>query len=320
MAGSASNPVAVYGAMAANFTIAVIKFGAALLTGSSAMFSEGVHSLVDTGNQLLILLGIRRSRKPADARHPFGYGKELYFWSLIVAMLLFGIGGGIAVYEGVTHLQHPGALENPTWTYVVLAIAFVVEGAAFYVALRELRKETGDQSLWQAVRGSKNPAVFTVLIEDTAAGLGLIVAFLGVFLGHRLHNPYLDGVASLVIGLILAVMAVFLAFESKGLLLGESASPALVRAVRQLVTADPAVRGAADPLTMHFGPDQVLLNLDVQFRDDLSAAEVATAVDRLERAIREAQPSVTRIFIEAEALTGSQAGSQATAPTVTDAS
>lgn len=302
MAGSSSNPVAVYGAMAANFFIAVIKFGAALLTGSAAMFAEGVHSLVDTGNQGLILLGIKRSRKPADKRHPFGYGKELYFWSLIVAMLLFGIGGGIAVYEGISHLRHPSELGNPTLTYVVLAVAFVVEGLAFAVALHELRKEMGDETTWQAVRSSKNPAIFTVLVEDTAAGLGLIVAFLGVFLGHQLNNPYLDGVASLVIGLILAVMAVFLAYESKGLLLGESASPSLVRAVHALVEADPAVQDAAEPLTMHFGPKQILLNLDVAFREGLSATELTGAVERLEHSIRETQPEVTRIFIEAKAL------------------
>lgn len=304
MAGSSANPIAVYGAIAANLSIAIIKFGAALLTGSSAMFSEGVHSLVDTSNQLLILLGITRSRKPADKHHPFGYGKELYFWSLIVAMLLFGIGGGISIYEGVMHLQHPGELTNPTWSYVVLAIAFVVESAAFYIALRELRKEMGETSIWQAVRASKNPAIFTVLVEDAAATLGLAVAFLGVFLGHQFNNPYLDATASLIIGVILAVMAIFLTSESKGLLLGESASPALVRSVHRLVEADSDIKGAADPLTMHFGPSQILLNLDVQFREELSSAEVVAAVDRLESAIRAAHPSVKRIFIEAEALRG----------------
>ena len=304
MAGPSGSILAVYGAIAANFIIALTKFGASFLTGSSAMLSEGIHSLVDTGNQLLILLGIRRSRRPADREHPYGYGKELYFWSLIVAMLLFGVGGGMSFYEGVRHLRHPGPLQDPTWNYVVLGIAVFVEAGAWWLALRELLRTRGDRSLWQALRASKDAAVYTVLAEDTAAILGLLVAFLGIWLGHRYDNPVFDGAASIVIGLILACVAVFLAYESRGLLIGESADPDVVRGIRALAEAEPGVERAGMPLTMHLGPDQILLNLDVQFRSDLSAAEVVHTVDRIEQAIRDAHPQVRRIFIEAEALRG----------------
>ena len=300
MAGHSDKPTAVYAAAGANFIIAITKFVAAGFTGSSAMLSEGVHSVVDTGNQLLILLGIRRSTKPADDHHPFGYGKELYFWSLIVAMLLFGIGGGISFYEGVRHLRHPSEMGDPTWNYVVLGIAVVVEFFAWWIALRALLATRGKRSIWRALRDSKDPAIFIVLGEDTAAMLGLVVAFLGVFLGHQLDMPILDGVASLVIGVILALVAVFLAYESKGLLLGESAGETVVKGVRALAERDPAVERVGRPLTMHLAPRQILLNLDVQFRPELSAAEVTGAVDRLEQTIRAEHPDIKRIFIEAE--------------------
>lgn len=302
MANPSGSTVAVYGAIAANFIIALTKFAAAFLTGSSAMLSEGIHSLVDTGNQLLILLGISRSKKPADDKHPFGYGKELYFWSLIVAMLLFGLGGGMSFYEGIKHIQHPVSLTDPTWNYVVLAIAVVVEGIAWWIALKELLKTRGEKSLWHALRASKDPAVYTVLAEDTAAILGLFVAFLGVFLGHRLDNPYFDGGASIVIGVILTAVAVFLAYESKGLLVGESADKSVIEHIRYLATAEPGVERVGTPLTMYLSPDQVLLNLDVQFRRDLPASEVMSAVERMEQAIRKEHPQIKRIFIEAEAL------------------
>jgi cation diffusion facilitator family transporter len=288
--------------MFANFAIAVIKFAAAFFTGSAAMFSEGVHSLVDTGNQLLLLLGLARSRRPADEFHPFGYGKELYFWSLIVAVLLFGIGGGVSVYEGVSHLRHPGVLEDPTWNYVVLAIALVCEGASWLLALRELGHEGKGRGFWRAVRSSKDPSIYTVVAEDSAALTGLVVAFLGVFLGHQFRIPALDGLASLLIGVILALVAIFLVYESRGLLVGESADREVVAHLRELAAADPAVVRALPPLTMHLGPDQILLNLDLQFRSDLSAAQVAAAIDRIERAVRGEHPEVKRIFVEAQAL------------------
>lgn len=302
MAGHSGSTVAVYGAMAGNLAIAIVKFVVAAITGSSAMLSEGIHSVVDTGNQLLILLGIRRSKRAPDETHPFGYGKELYFWSLIVAMLLFALGGGLSFYEGIRNLQHPRGLESAGLSYAVLGIAAVIEGAAWTVAARALLATKGEQSFWQAVRRSKDPAIYTVLAEDTAALLGLLVAFLGVLLGQRTGNPLFDGGASMVIGVILALVAVFLARESKGLLIGEGADPAVVRDIRRLVSAEADVERLATPLTMYLAPDQVLLNLDVAFRKDLSSAEVAAAIDRIEKAIRSAHPQIRRIFVEVETL------------------
>lgn len=303
MASDASeNPVVVYAAIAANLIIAAAKFVAAYFSGSSAMLSEGIHSLVDTGNESLLLLGIQRSRKPADDLHPFGHGMELYFWSLIVAIALFGIGGGMSFYEGVTHLQHGVAVADPRWSYAVLAIAFVAEGTSWTIALRRLLKERQGRSLWHTIRYSKDPSVYTVLAEDSAALLGVVVAFLGVFIGHRFKVPYADGGASIVIGMILAAVALFLAYESRSLLMGESADTRVVQRIRKLAQADPAVLHVLRPLTMYFGPREVLLNLEVEFQPDLSAHEVAAAVDRLESQIRHEEPAIKRIFIEAESL------------------
>jgi cation diffusion facilitator family transporter len=306
---SSERPITVYGAIAANAVIGVSKFAAGIVSGSSAMLSEAIHSVVDTGNELLLLLGIHRSRKPADELHPFGHGKELYFWSLIVAILLFGLGGGMSIYEGISHLRHPAVIKDPTWNYVVLGIAFIAEGTSWAIALNKLlaRRKAG-QGIWQTVRASKNPAVFVVLAEDSAALLGILVAFLGVLLGHTLRNPYLDGAASIIIGLILATVAGFLSYETRDLLVGESADADVLQSIRRLAEADPAVVGVSRPLTMHFGPDQVLLNLDIEFRPDLSASEITAAVDRLEAGIRKERPSIKRIFIEAESLKGQAKG------------
>lgn len=303
--GASERPITVYGAIAANAVIGVSKFAAGIISGSSAMLSEAIHSVVDTGNELLLLLGIHRSKKPADELHPFGHGKELYFWSLIVAILLFGLGGGMSIYEGISHLRHPAVIKDPTWNYVVLGIAFIAEGTSWAIALNKLlKRRKAGQGIWEAVRASKNPAVFVVLAEDSAALLGIVVAFLGVLLGHTLSNPYLDGAASIIIGLILATVAAFLSYESRDLLVGESADADVLQAIRRLAEADPAVVGVSRPLTMHFGPDQVLLNLDIEFRPDLSASEITAAVDRLEAGIRKERPSIKRIFIEAESLRG----------------
>lgn len=299
---SSKKPITVYGAMAANFAIAVTKFIAAIFTGSSAMLSEGIHSMVDTGNQILLLLGIRLSKKPADEKHPFGYGKEVYFWGLIVAILLFGIGGGMSVYEGLIHMRHPHEIANPMWNYIVLGLAAVFEGTAFSIALAELliRKEDGE-TFWEAVRSSKDPAIFVVLAEDAAALTGLTVAAFGVYLGHKYNNPYVDGIASIIIGCILAGVAFLLAYESRDLLIGESIRHGTLKSIDRLVHANPAVEKARRPLTMHFGPNEVLLNLDVQFRQQLSSSQIAAAVDRLENTIRRKHPEIKRIFIEAEA-------------------
>ncbi len=298
----AQSKKAVYAAIVGNLAIAVMKFAAAALTGSSAMLSEGIHSLVDTGNGGLLLLGIRLSRKPADATHPFGYGKELYFWSLIVAVTIFGVGGGISIYEGVLHLLHPQPLEDPTWSYVVLGLAFVFEAIVLYIALMQFLAEKGEQGVWQSIRTSKDPTTFVVVFEDTAALLGLVVAFLGIYLAHRLGNPYLDGAASVVIGVILCSVAAFLAYESKSLLVGEGADPQTLESISALAEADSAVEAIERPLTMHFGPDTVLLTFNARFGASVSAAEAEAAVLRLEQVIQEKHPEITHIFIEARSL------------------
>ncbi len=298
MPSSQEKPITVYGAIIANLSIAVIKFIVAYFSGSSAMLSEGIHSVADTGNQALLLLGIKLSQRPPDDSHPFGYGKERYFWSLIVAIILFAIGAGMSFYEGITHILNPSKLENPTWNYVVLGAAAIFEGISFSIALRELLRKKGEENIWQAIHQSKDPSIFVVLFEDSAALAGLFVAFLGVFLGHQLDNHYFDGGASLVIGLILAVMAILLAYESRELLLGEGMQSERVNSIREIVAKDPGVKQVYRLLSMHFGPQEVLLNLDVEFQEGLSSDETATTIDRIEKDIQEHHPEVRNIFIE----------------------
>lgn len=302
MPSSQEKPITVYGAIIANLSIAVIKFIVAYFSGSSAMLSEGIHSVADTGNQALLLLGIKLSQRPPDDSHPFGYGKERYFWSLIVAIILFAIGAGMSFYEGITHILNPSKLENPTWNYVVLGAAAIFEGISFSIALRELLRKKGEENIWQAIHQSKDPSIFVVLFEDSAALAGLFVAFLGVFLGHQLDNHYFDGGASLVIGLILAVMAILLAYESRELLLGEGMQSERVNSIREIVAKDPGVKQVYRLLSMHFGPQEVLLNLDVEFQEGLSSDETATTIDRIEKDIQEHHPEVRNIFIESEKL------------------
>jgi len=297
-------PIAVYGAMAGNAIIAVAKGVAAFFTGSSAMFSECVHSLVDTANEGLLLLGLHRAKRRPDAHHPFGYGKELYFWSLIVAIVLFGIGGGISFFEGVTHVTgHVSeSSASPAWNYAVIGIALVSEGTSWTIALRELLPAFKAQGVLSALRGTKDPTVVTVLLEDSAALLGLLFAFLGVLLSQLTGSPIFDGVASMLIGLTLASVSAFLAFESRSLLIGETADPAVVAGIREIAAEDSDVAIVGRPLTMHFGPSEVLLNLDVRFRPELSSERIMSVIDRLEQAIRGRYPEIRRIFIEAESL------------------
>lgn len=297
-----NSKVAIYAAIAANTGIAISKFVAASITGSSAMISEGIHSVVDTGNGLLLLYGIRQSKKAPDVQHPFGHGKELYFWSLIVAILIFSIGGGMSFYEGITHIRHPQPLTDPTWNYVVLGLASIFESVALYLALKQFNLTRTEPNFFKAIRASKDPSNFAVIFEDTAALLGLVIAALGVYLGHELNNPYFDGAASLVIGLILSAIAGLLAYESKGLLIGEGASPSVVESLGEIIRAEPTVLSARPPLTMHFGPNEVFLALDVNFQPNLTALEIEQAVVQLEKNIRLTHPDVKRIFIEARAL------------------
>jgi cation diffusion facilitator family transporter len=302
MAAPPQSKVAVYAAIIGNVAISLIKFVAAALTGSSAMLSEGIHSLVDTGNGGLLLLGMKKSERPPDEGHPFGHGKELYFWSLLVAISVFGIGGGLSTYEGIQHLLHPHPLHSATVNYVVLAAAALFEGLSFVVTYGQFRRSKGTMSALRAIRAGKDPSLFTVVFEDTAALVGLAIAFVGVLLGHLLHNLYFDGAASVGIGLLLAASAVWLAAESRGLLVGESADDEVVQAFDQIARADPGVDDVGPVLTMHLGPQEVLLTVELEFREGLTAAQIRDSVDRIEAQVRERHPEVTRIYIEVGAL------------------
>jgi cation diffusion facilitator family transporter len=305
MAGHGGSKIAVIAAVIGNLAIAVIKFIAAVITGSSAMISEGIHSLVDTGNGGLLLFGMKQAQKPPDEGHPFGYGKALYFWTLVVSVSIFGIGGGLSLYEGVAHMQHvspEAVLSNPLVNYIVLALAALIEGASFMVAFREFRKARGKQSAWQYIKAAKDPSTYTVVLEDSAALLGLVFAFLGVFFGHLFKNPYLDGGASVIIGLLLMAVAFILAFETKGLLLGEGVDAATLADIRRRVEAEPAVERAAEILTMYMGPRDLLVNLGVCFKKGISAEQMHEAIHRIERNIQCDYPECMRIYIEAESL------------------
>jgi cation diffusion facilitator family transporter len=295
-----SSKFVIYAALGGNLLVAATKFAAAAFTGSAAMLSEAIHSTVDSGNQLLLLLGLTRAARPATARHPFGHGLELYFWTFVVAVLIFGVGAGVSVVEGVAKIRNPHPVENIWVNYLVLGLALVFEGVVWIVALRAFHQVKGKLSWLRAVRQSKDPTVFTVLFEDTAAMLGLLVALIGLALGQWLDLPVLDGVASLVIGLILATTAAFLAFECQSLLTGEGVSPEVQASIHEIAAAEPAVLRPNEILTMHFGPSDVLVALSLDFRDSGTASEVEQAVTRIERRIKAVHPEVKRVFIEAQ--------------------
>jgi len=290
----------IYAALAGNSLIAITKFAAAGWTGSSAMLSEAVHSLVDTGNQGLMLFGMKRADRPADARHPFGYGPELYFWTFVVAILIFAGGAGISLYEGISKVRHPHVATDVYVNYIVLGFAMVFEAGAWWVAYKEFDRRRGDLSMIRAVRSSKDPTVFTVLFEDSAAMLGLIVAFVGVLAADLLAMPVLDGVASIGIAVILGGTAMVLAYETKGLLIGEGALPETVESIRRAARAHRSVDKVNEVLTMHMGPGEILVNLSLDFDNDLSAGDIEDAVNEIERDIRRRHPEVRRIFIEAQ--------------------
>ncbi len=294
----------VLAALAGNALIAVTKFAASAYTGSSAMLSEAIHSLVDTGNQGLILYGMARAKKPADQAHPFGYGMELYFWSFVVAILIFGVGAGVSIYEGIEKIQHPAKITDAYINYIVLGAAFVFEAGAWWIAMKEFRRTKGDRTYFEAVRQSKDAAVFTVLFEDTAASLGLIVAFVGIALGEWLEMPVLDGIASVVIGLILTAVAAFLAYECKSLLVGEAASNPVVMGIRAIVEAEDGIKGVNELRTMHLGPTDVLVNISLDFGDTLSANDIERSISNMERDIKSVYPEVKRLFVEAQSICG----------------
>ena len=302
------NTFVVYAALAGNLAIAVTKFAAAAITGSSAMLTEGIHSVIDTANEVLLLYGMHRAKQPADAVHPYGYGRELYFWSFVVALLIFTGGAAASIYEGIDHMRHPTPVSQPLVSFGVLALAFVFEGLSWRVAFREFKTANPGRSLWQAFRRSKDPTTFTVLFEDTAALAGLVIAAGFIGLAVALDRPELDGVGSIVIGVLLAAVAIVLARESKGLLIGERADPALSDAIRAIAAAERGVCGVNEVLTLHLAPDQVVANLSLDFDDRLQTGAIEAAVCNIAERTRAEFPQVTRVYIRPEARLTPQAG------------
>lgn len=295
--------IAIYGAIAANAAIALTKFVAAGVTGSGAMLSEGVHSLVDTGDGLLLLLGLRLGKRPPSEKHPYGHGLEVYFWSLVVAMAIFGMGGGVSIYEGILHVMHPRRVESAIWSYVVLGTAAIFEGISWLISVRAFRRQSGPCSLWTAIRRSKDPTTFVVVLEDSAALIGIVFAALGIALSRALGIPELDAVASMLIGLLLCTVAVILGRETWSLLVGESASRELVEGVRTIALNQPGVLDARTPRTMHMGPDIVHVDLDVQLDESRSGDELLETVRRLEDEVKRAHPAIKRLSLRFPAWT-----------------
>jgi cation diffusion facilitator family transporter len=291
----------IYAAIVANSAIAVVKYVAATFTKSSAMMAEAVHSTVDTGNELLLLLGMKRSLRPADRLHPFGYGKELYFYSLLVAVYIFALGGGFAVYRGVVHLLTPALPDRVGWNYAILAVAAAFEFYSWRVSYSELqRRKDPTESVFDEIVGSKDPTVFTVFLEDSAGLIGIALAFLGIFLGATLHNPYMDPLASILIGILLAGVAVLLGRETGALLIGERTTGAIIQTIRKIITEDTAVEEIKEVLTMQLGPGEALLTARIKFQRSLNHQELESSIARIKREIQEKEPMMKRIFIEPE--------------------
>ncbi|PSN18711.1 cation transporter [filamentous cyanobacterium CCP5] len=300
-----SSKVSIYAAMVANIAIAIAKFIGASISGSSAMLSEGFHSIVDSVNEVLLLYGLQQSQKGPDEQHPLGHGQELYFWSLVVAVLIFSLGGGFSIYEGVQSFQHPEPSSNPLVSYAVLGAAALFEGTALVVSVREFNKQSPNRkvSFWAAIRRSKDPSRFIVIFEDAAALLGLAVAFVGIYLTDLHNNAVYDGIASTIIGVILIGVAMVLVSETKGLLIGESALPETQDSIKAIVKSDQAVSEIGPLITLHFGPEDVMLALNIEFEDELSSDEIEAAIRRIEGNIRQNHSEVKRIFIEAASIT-----------------
>jgi cation diffusion facilitator family transporter len=298
MAAHSGSKKVVYAALIGNLLIALTKFAAAFVTGSSSMLSEGVHSLVDTGNEVLLLYGIHRAERPPDVMHPFGYGRELYFWSFVVALLVFAVGAGVSLFEGITHMLNPEPMETVSANYAVLALSSVFEGVSWRIALREFRAQKGKLGYFAAVERSKDPTTFMVLFEDSAALLGLLIAFVGIFVAHTFDMPRLDGAASIGIGCVLAVTAIVLARESKGLLIGEPALKSVQEAILKIAASDPAVQRANGVITVHLGPHQIVVALSAEFDDRLTAPEIEACVERLEAKLRAERPEIVALFVK----------------------
>jgi len=299
MSTSSSKKV-IFAALAGNTLIAITKFIASYITGSSAMLSEGIHSLVDTGNQGLLLYGMKQADKPASEEFPFGHGKEIYFWSFVVAIMVFALGAGVSLYGGIKHVIHPSELESPLVNYIVLGLAILFEGASFIYALKEFKEVKGQLTYFEALKQGKDPSIFVVLFEDGAALLGLFVALIGIFLAELTGIAIFDGIASIVIGVILAITATLLARETKGLLIGESADPEIVKAIKSMVDQIDPIERTNEVLTMHMGPNYILVNVSADFAPNASSDEVEGSIAELDKRIKKHFPNVKRIFVEAE--------------------
>ncbi|MBB3346809.1 cation diffusion facilitator family transporter [Sphingomonas sp. BK069] len=300
LAAQVRENIVLYGALAANVGIAIAKFVAAGISGSSSMLTEGVHSLVDSGNQILLLYGQSKARRAPDAAHPFGYGRELYFWSFVVAILIFAVGAGVSIYEGWKHWREPEPLADPMLNYIVLAIAFALEGTSWFIAMREFAAAKGDTGWWRAIRESKDPPGFMVLFEDSAALAGLVIAAIGVWASHAYADPRIDGLASIAIGAILALVAVLLARESKGLLIGERADPAVVATVRAVVERQRGVTAVNHVRTIHTAPDSIFVAISADFDDSLTMGEGERMIEAIEDQLRAAEPRLSSIYIRPE--------------------
>ncbi len=297
---------AVIAAMVSNGGIAITKFVAAAVSGSSAMLAEGIHSVVDTGNQAFMLLGLKRAKKPADKLHPFGYGPELYFWAFIVAVLLFSLGSGLSIWEGVRALLH-GETEHsgiPWLPFGVLAIAFALESYALFTAATQFQKKRAGRGLWQDLKDLKDPAIFVVLAEDAAALTGILVAAAGLLLSWLTGAAVWDAVASIVIGIVLGFTAIFLANEVRKLLIGEAADPRIVRSIRERLASIDEVTCVNEIRSVHFGPEDILLAVSLDFRDDVKAGRIESIVSETEIALKEDFPQVQKIFLEVQSKSG----------------
>jgi cation diffusion facilitator family transporter len=289
----------IYAAIVANLAIAALKYVAAIFTRSSAMMAEAVHSTIDSGNELLLLLGMKRSARPADALHPYGHGKALYFYSLLVAVYIFALGGGFAVYHGISQMRRPSMPENVGWNYAVLAMAAVIDFYSWRISYRELlRRKDPTESVFDEIIGSKDPTVFTVFLEDSAGLIGTALAFLGIFLGVTLRNPYLDPLASILIGILLAAVALLLGRETGALLIGERTNRSRIRRLRKIIREDPAVEHIQELLTMQLGPGQALLTAKIKFKRPVNLQQLESAIDRIKKQIHEKEPIMQSIFIE----------------------
>ena len=298
----------IYAALIGNSLIAVTKFIAASITGSSAMISEGIHSLVDTGNQGLLLFGLRQAKKPADKDFPFGHGKEIYFWSFVVSILIFALGSGISIYEGIQHVFHPAEITSPIINYIVLGLAILFEGGALYFAVREFNKSRGELSTLDAVKHGKDPSLFVVLFEDSAAMAGLVVALFGITMAQITGVAMWDGLASIGIGIILGLTAIWLAYETKGLLIGESAHPRMTSAIQLMLDNHPSIDHVNEILTLHMGPEFVLVTVSADFKNTLTGDQIEKDVHALAEQIKADHLLVKRVFIKAEHKNDFQSG------------